>query len=190
VRPQPTKAMLRIGERGGTEHGPFGKREWGAPNEFEVGVSEQIIQFVPVLLIPTDAAVLGFFIGRLIRGRPPRIEIERPRIAISSALLRDARNEAVSLHTRTKCAYESIYFCCCEMADTHGLSAADTEHTSDEVIQAALSAMSASNDDCQAVKLLADWVMDARPSLPSLRSKMPASLPSAYMPKQFPCFRS
>ncbi|QCP48256.1 hypothetical protein FAZ95_03030 [Trinickia violacea] len=124
-----------------------------------------------MLYIPVGFALVGWLLGQLIRGRRPRIEKERPRLALSTAYLRDAHNRQLSNHTRVRCTFESVYFCCCEIADTHGLSVAGMEHPSNDVVTVALSAMNASNDDRQAVKLLADWATDANPSLPSVTVK-------------------
>lgn len=50
--------------------------------------------------LPAICALLGWCMGRLIRGRRPRIEIERPRIAASTVFLFDAYTRAVLNHTR------------------------------------------------------------------------------------------
>jgi hypothetical protein len=134
-------------------------------------VRRDVVQLAMLLVIPAICALVGFLIGRLNRGGPTEIERKRPRIAISVARLRDGRNEALSLHTRIRCAFEAVYVCCCEVADTQGLGVVGKVHPSDEVLRAGLTAMNASTEDCEAIKLLADWIIDASPSLPSLTVK-------------------
>jgi hypothetical protein len=69
-------------------------------------VNRYINQLLPLLLVPTVCAVVGFLLGRLIRGRRPKRDAKRARLAASSAYLRDAHNAGLSLHTRTRCVFE------------------------------------------------------------------------------------
>jgi hypothetical protein len=101
---------------------------------------------------------------------------ETPRIAASTAYLRDAHNERVSIHTRMRCAFEAVYFCCCELAERQGQCIDEMRHPNSEVMQLGLSAMNASTSDDHAVKLLAIWNAEASPYLPSVPIEAACSL--------------
>lgn len=108
-------------------------------------------------------------LGRLIRGRRPRIEIEHPRLAISAAYLRDAHNKSLSSHTPARCAFDSMYFCFLEIAATRSAQSEEgIEHPNDGVVELGLTAISPSAGDRYAVKLLAGWVANVSHSLPSV----------------------
>ena len=125
-------------------------------------------QFAPLAILPAGAAFLGWLLGRLIRGPRPKIEIERPRIAFSSAYLRDAHNNRISTLTRSRCAFEAIYFCLCEVAETRGLAVNGQVHPSDELMCAGLAALGASAEDRKKVALLAKWAAETNPTLPEI----------------------
>jgi hypothetical protein len=124
-------------------------------------------QAAPIAALLASCALLGLLIGRLIRGRRPRVEIERPRIAASTVFLRDAYNGAVSTHTRMRCAFDAVYLCCCELAEREG-HRVNAEYPNDAVMRASLSALNATQEELQTVELLAAWVVDASPSLPAV----------------------
>ena len=79
-------------------------------------------QMIPLILVPACFALVGWLAGRLIRGRRPRAEVERLRLTYTTAYLRDAHNKGISTLTRSRCAFEAIYFCLCELAETRGLA--------------------------------------------------------------------
>jgi hypothetical protein len=121
---------------------------------------------VAILLV--SCALVGFLLGRLIRGRQPAIERARPRLAISSAYLRDAHNDRVSNLTRYRCAFEAIYFCLSEVAETHGVVVEGKEHPSNELLCAGLAALGASAEDQKEVALLAKWAAATSVTLPGI----------------------
>jgi hypothetical protein len=104
----------------------------------------------------------------LLRGRRPAIEIARPRIAVSASYLRDAHNKSLSLHTRIRCAYESLYFCCCEIASEQGIDLCHIVHPSEQVMQSALSAIGASERDRLEVGALVGWANAISTSFPGI----------------------
>ncbi|RDJ98528.1 hypothetical protein DLM46_32895 [Paraburkholderia lacunae] len=120
-----------------------------------------------LLLIPAGCACVGLMLGRLIRGRRPRIERDRPRMAMSADFLRAAHDSRISMHTRMKCAFECIYFCLCEIAESRGLKLNGLVHPNVKVIQAGLSALDVSEAEQSAVEKLAQWTADASPFLPA-----------------------
>ena len=121
-----------------------------------------------VLGFPAACALVGWLIGRLIRGGRPRVELEHPRLAISSVFLRDAHNNRISTLTRFRCAFEAIYFCLCEVAETRGLAVDGRMHPSDELLSAGLAALGATEEDFRAVVLLATWAAETSARLPGL----------------------
>jgi hypothetical protein len=131
-------------------------------------MSEQSAQLALLLLIPAACAIVGLTVGRLIRGHPIKVERERPRLALSTACLRDARSQALSTHTRFRCAFGAIYFCCLELAENQGRRTAGIEHPSRDVIRAGLSAINGTTEQLRTVELVAEWVVDASPSLPGV----------------------
>lgn len=121
-----------------------------------------------LLGLPAALALLGFLIGRLIRGRRPRVQAEHPRLSYSAAYLRDAHNKGISMLTRSRCVFEAIYFCLCEVAETHGHAVDGRVHPNDELVCAGLDALGASDEDRKEVALLARWAAEANPTLPQI----------------------
>lgn len=127
-----------------------------------------IALFARVAILLALCAVVGFLLGRLIRGRKPAVERTRPRVAISGSYLRDAHDKSLSPHTRTRCAFEAIYFCVCEVAETHGLEIDGRVNPNDELLCAGLDALAVSDEDRKEVALLAKWAAQANPTLPEI----------------------
>jgi hypothetical protein len=126
---------------------------------------------VPLLLllaIMSGCAGAGWLLGRLIRGRQPVVERSRPRLATSSDFLQAAYNNALSAHTRVKCAFEAIYFCLCEIAESNGIGLDGLTHPSADVVQAGLNAINASTLEREVVEQLTEWATNASPFLPSV----------------------
>lgn len=117
-----------------------------------------------LIVVPASCALLGWLIGRWIRGRRSGIELERPRLACGSAFLCDAQNTRVSSLTRFRCAFESIYFCLCEVAETRGMMVEGQAHPCRELISDALGALDVRTEDARTVVLLATWVAESRPT--------------------------
>ncbi|WP_322034190.1 hypothetical protein [Paraburkholderia sp. J76] len=115
-------------------------------------------------------AVVGFLLGRLIRGRQPAIERARPRIAISGTYLRDAHDKSLSPHTRMRCAFEATYFCLSEVAEENGI-VVGRAHPNVELVRVGLSVLNASNEECRTVELLARWAAATTPSMPEVSVK-------------------
>lgn len=125
-------------------------------------------QGVLLLGVPAAAALLGWLIGRLIRGGRPRIEVERPRIAMSAAYLRDAHNNRVSNLTRYRCAFEAAYFCLIEIAEARGLEVVGRGHPNDGLLRVGLTTLAATAEDFSKVEMLARWAADITPTLPDI----------------------
>lgn len=127
-----------------------------------------IVQLMLLVSTLTGCAGLGLLLGRLIRGRPSAIERSRPRIVISLEYLRDAHDSGLSAHSRLRCAFESIYFCCCELAESHGIDLDGLTHPSLDVVDAGLTALNASSLEREVVEQLTEWTDNASPFLPSV----------------------
>jgi hypothetical protein len=131
-------------------------------------VNRLIIQLLPLLLMPAASAVIGFTLGRLIRGCRPKLDARYPRLAMSSIYLQDAHNSALSQQTRMRCAFESIYFCCLEVVVARGLDVTKMGHPSADVMHAGLASMGASADESATTELLAEWAHETSPRLPCI----------------------
>ena len=91
---------------------------------------------------------------------------ESKRMAVSRDYLRDARRSELSPSTRLKCAWEAIYFCCCEVAAGRGRGVDGLEHPDANVVEHLLRAISASSDERRQVDALLRWSSYAEPVLP------------------------
>lgn len=127
-----------------------------------------LTQLVHVTGVLGVCATLGFLIGRLIKGRRPAIEAERPRLAVSAAYLRDAHNSNLSPHTRFRCLCESIYLTCCELASARGVSVQVVDHPSVQLVSDALTGTTASLEDQAVAQSLVQWSLLMTPSLPAV----------------------
>lgn len=123
-------------------------------------------------------AVIGFLIGHLIRERPTVVERKRPRIAVSTVYLRDAHNRTLSTHSRTKCAFDCIYFCCTELSVSEGCRIDEMLHPTREVVRIGLSAISATDEQLRTAELLTEWVASVSPQLSSVSIAMACKLAS------------
>lgn len=92
----------------------------------------------------------------------------RRRLANSAAYLRDAHDSGLSAHSRFRCVFESIYFCCCELAESHGIGLDGLTHPSADVVDAGLTALNASSLEREVVEQLSEWADNASPLLPSV----------------------
>jgi hypothetical protein len=91
---------------------------------------------------------------------------ESKRIAISHDYLRDARREELSSSTRLKCAWESIYFCCCEVTAGRARGVDGLNHPDIKVVEHLLQAISASEEERHRVGALFRWSSDPQQLLP------------------------
>ena len=92
----------------------------------------------------------------------------RPRLANSFMYLRDARDAGLSAHSRFRCVFESIYFCCCELAESHGIGLDGLTHPSFHVVNAGLTALHASSLEREVAEQLSEWANSTSPFVPSV----------------------
>lgn len=137
------------------------------PLDSEGGIVSPM-QMVRIAALVLVCAALGFLLGRLIRGRTAAVSSTRPRVAISAAYLRDARNTALSPHTRLRCAWESIYLCCCEVACARGVNIDAVAHPSEQLVSDSLTATTASLEDRRIAQSLTQWSLLMTPALPEV----------------------
>lgn len=88
------------------------------------------------------------------------------RLTVSQDYLRDARRGELSSSTRLKCAWESIYFCCCEVAAGRGTDLDGLEHPDANVVEHLLRAVSASSNERLRVEALLRWSSQPQALLP------------------------
>lgn len=79
------------------------------------------------------------------------------RMAASREYLRDAKHGELSPATRLKCAWESLYYCCCEVAERRGGSIDGLDHPDADVVEHLLVALSASADERLQVDAFFRW---------------------------------
>jgi hypothetical protein len=79
------------------------------------------------------------------------------RIAISRGYLHDARREELSSSTRLNCAWEAMYFCCCEFAAGRGCDVDGLEHPDANVVEQLLRVLSLSAGESALVEALFRW---------------------------------
>jgi hypothetical protein len=123
-------------------------------------------RLLPLLLVPATFAAVGFVLGRLLRVGRPKIEKQRPRLAMSYEYLRDAHNAQLSPHTRVRCAFESVYFCLAEVAESGGVNVSVLTHPSASIADGAMAAISAPAVDRKAVRGLVAWAASMSPAMP------------------------
>lgn len=88
------------------------------------------------------------------------------RMAISRDYLNDARREQLSRSTRFKCAWEAMYFCCCEYFASKGGCVDSLEHPDASVVEQLLRALSLSPGERALVEALFRWSSYLQPLLP------------------------
>ncbi|OYD77400.1 UNVERIFIED_ORG: hypothetical protein BDU10_2501 [Burkholderia sp. CF145] len=79
------------------------------------------------------------------------------RIVISRGYLQDARCEELSSSTRLNCAWEAMYFCCCEFAAGRGRDVDGLEHPDASVVEQLLRVLSLSAGESALVEALFRW---------------------------------
>ncbi len=87
-------------------------------------------------------------------------------MTLSRDYLRDARLGELSYSTRLKCAWESIYFCCCEVAARRGTDLDGLEHPDVKVVEHLLRAISVSSNERLQVEALFRWSTQPQALLP------------------------
>jgi hypothetical protein len=92
----------------------------------------------------------------------------RPRLTNSAVYLRDAHDSGLSAHSRFRCVFESVYLCCCELAESHGICLDGLTHPSADVVNAGLTAFNASSLEREVVEQLTEWANSASPFVPSV----------------------
>ncbi|MGF7001447.1 hypothetical protein [Paraburkholderia phytofirmans] len=90
-------------------------------------------------------------------GREIMEKADGSRIDISRGYLHDARSEELSSSTRLSCAWEAMYFCCCEFAAGRGFGLDGLEHPDANVVGKLLRALSLSADESGLVEALFRW---------------------------------
>lgn len=88
------------------------------------------------------------------------------RMDVSLEYLRDAKRGELSPASRLTCAWEAIYFCCCEVAARRGRVLDELEHPDASVVEHLLRALAASPDERRQVESLLRWSSHLWPLLP------------------------
>jgi hypothetical protein len=92
----------------------------------------------------------------------------RQRLANSRAYLQDVHDSGLSAHSRFRCIFESIYLCCCELAERHGTGLDGLTHPSVDVVDAGLTALHASSLERKVAEQLTEWANSTSPFVPSV----------------------
>jgi hypothetical protein len=104
-------------------------------------------------------STIRFLLGRWIREKPTKVERKKPRIAGNTAYLRDAYNRNRSADTRIRCAFNSVYFCCAEVAEMHGHQLEAMCHPTHDVVRIGLAAVEGTEEQLRTAESLADGVV-------------------------------
>lgn len=106
--------------------------------------------------------------GRMTEIRQRSIDSIRPRILGCKDLLRDAKNESLSLHTRYRLALECIYLCCVEVVESEGVPVDEIAHSRFKILDVALPALQLPDRDSVTVDLLLYWSQRSSPFVPAV----------------------
>ena len=132
-----------------------------APHESKGAMSRR--QSMQVVLALLASAVHASIVWGAIN-----IDVARPRIALSFAYLRDALNTTPSVHTRMRCASNSIYLCCCELASARGVQVESIEHPNARLVRDGLAETKSSSVDRRVAHMLMRWSAQTTPILPGV----------------------
>jgi hypothetical protein len=88
------------------------------------------------------------------------------RLAVSREYLRDAKRAELSPASRLLCAWEAVYFCCCEVAVRRGASIDGLDHPDADVVEHLLRALFVSPDERLQVDALFRWNSNRQPLTP------------------------
>lgn len=99
-------------------------------------------------------------------GREIMEKADGSRIDISRGYLHDARSEELSSSTRLSCAWEAMYFCCCEFAAGRGGAVDGLEHPDASIVGQLLRALSLSAGESALVDALFRWSLCRHSLLP------------------------
>lgn len=105
--------------------------------------------------------------------RQPSTSLRRTRIALSRRkrrrlqysrqYLRDARRAELSMHSRFRCAFECIYMCLLEVAETTGTHVVGRKHPMSEVVRAGTKRLNIPARHSEAIERLTEWAASANP---------------------------
>lgn len=126
------------------------------------------VQLLILFAMAGGFAVVGLLLVCLIRGRKSKAERSRPRLAASTDFLRSANNTALSTHVRVRLAFEAIYMCLCEVAESRGIRIEAPHHPRVDVVTAGVSALDASLKECMAIEELTAWAFGTSSRLPQI----------------------
>jgi hypothetical protein len=110
----------------------------------------------------------GLTKGRIMETRRRSLDSIRPRIPGCRDLLRDAKNESLSLHTRYRLALNCIYLCCVEVVESEGVTVDEIAHPSFKILDVALPALQLADSDGVTVDLLLYWSQGSSPFVPAV----------------------
>jgi hypothetical protein len=127
-----------------------------------------IVQLVWLLVMPSGCAVVGWLLGRLIRGRQLSTKRSRPSLADGTEFSQSVNKTALSTHVRVQLAFQATYMCVCEVAESRGIRIDGLHHPCIEVVTAGLSTLDASLKDRLAIEHLTTWASGTSPRLPQI----------------------
>lgn len=100
------------------------------------------------------------------RARIALLRRKRRRLQYSRQYLRDARRAELSMHSRFRCAFECVYMCLLELAETTGARIAGREHPIPEVVDIGTKKLSMPAYHSKAIERLTEWAASANPFVP------------------------
>ncbi|WP_146142505.1 hypothetical protein [Paraburkholderia sp. BL18I3N2] len=106
--------------------------------------------------------------GRMTANGRRSLDSIRPRVLGCKDLLRDAKNESLSPHTRYRLALECMYLCCVEVVEAEGVTVDDIAHPSFKILDVAIPALQLPDRDSVTVDLLLYWSQRSSPFVPAV----------------------
>lgn len=121
----------------------------------EAEMSREIQQMIFVAAVLAAAALLGLGFGRLLRESLPTAST--PRTARAREFLRACYNANITPEARLLSSFESVYFCCVDVAERIGMAPEGLDHPDINVVEAALRALGIPEKDSATVHALLEW---------------------------------
>lgn len=118
-------------------------------------MSREMQQMIAMAAVLGGAALIGLGLGRLLRESLPTAST--PRTARAREFLRACYNPNITHEARLLCSFESVYFCCVDVAEHIGMALEGLGHPDISVIEAALRALGTPEKDSATVHALLEW---------------------------------
>lgn len=118
-------------------------------------MSREMQQMIAMAAVLGAAALIGLGLGRLLRESLPTAPT--PRTVRAREFLRSCYNPNITREVRLLSSFESVYFCCVDVAERIGMALDGLDHPDISVVEAALRALGIPESDSATVHALLEW---------------------------------